>query len=47
MIWLGLVGTTNLVNNQFAGRGWKAWAIEGGYNLVYLLIAGAVLAVWR
>ena len=47
MIWLGFVATTNLVNNLFAGRGWTVWAIEAGNHLVYLLITGAVLSVWR
>lgn len=47
MIWLGFVATTNLVNNLFAGRGFKVWAIEAGNHLVYLLICGAILSVWR
>ena len=46
-IWLGFVATTNLVNNLFAGRGFKVWAIEAGNHLVYLLITGAILSVWR
>lgn len=47
MIWLGFVATTNLVNNLFAGRGFKVWAIEAGNHLVFLLICGAILSVWR
>jgi hypothetical protein len=47
MIWLGFVATTNLVNNLFAGRDFKVWAIEAGNHLVYLLITGAILSVWR
>ena len=47
MIWLGFVATTNLVNNLFAGRGFKVWAIESGNHLVYLLITGMILSVWR
>lgn len=47
MIWLGFVATTNLVNNLFAGRGFKVWAIEAGNHLVFLLICGGILAVWR
>jgi hypothetical protein len=44
MIWLGLVATTNLVNNLFAGRGFKVWAIGTGNHLVYLLSTGAILS---
>jgi Protein of unknown function (DUF1761) len=47
MIWFGLVGSTNLVNNVFAGRGWKVWGIEAGYHLVYLLACGAILGTWQ
>jgi hypothetical protein len=47
MIWVGFVATTNLVNNLFAGRGFRVWAIEAGNHLVYLLICGSVLSVWR
>lgn len=47
MIWLGFVATTNLVNNLFAGRGWTVWAIEAGNHLVYLLLTGAILSIWR
>jgi Protein of unknown function (DUF1761) len=47
MIWFGLVGSTNLVNNVFAGRGWKVWGVEAGYHLVYLLACGAILGTWQ
>jgi len=47
MIWLGFVAPTNLVNNLFGGRGFTVWAIESGNHLVYLLITGAILSVWR
>ena len=47
MIWLGFVATTILVNNLFAGRGFKVWAIEAGNHIVFLLICGGILAVWR
>jgi len=47
MIWFGLVGSTNLVSNVFAGRGWKVWGIEAGYHLVYLLACGAILGAWQ
>jgi hypothetical protein len=47
MIWFGLVGSTSLVTNVFAGRGWKVWGIEAGYHLVYLLVCGAILGTWQ
>lgn len=47
LIWVGFVATTHLVNNLFAGRPWRVWAIEVGNHLVYLLICGVILSVWR
>lgn len=47
LLWLGFVATTNLVNNLFGGRGWRVWAIEAGDHLVYLLLTGVILSVWR
>ncbi|HEY6074956.1 MAG TPA: DUF1761 domain-containing protein [Anaerolineales bacterium] len=47
MLWLGLIATTYLVNNLFAGDGFKVWAIEVGNHLLNLLVFGAILAAWR
>ncbi len=47
MLWLGFVAPTNLVNNLFAGHGWKVWLIEAGDHLLYLLAAGAILGAWH
>ena len=47
MLWLGFVAPTNLVNNLYAGHGWKVWLIEAGDHLVYLLVAGVILGAWQ
>ncbi len=47
MLWLGLIAPMYLVNNLFAGNGFKVWAIETGNHLLNLLVFGAILAVWR
>lgn len=44
--WLGFVATTMLNNVLFGNKSWKAYQIEAGYQLVALLIMGAVLSVW-
>ncbi len=47
MIWLGFVAPTNLLNHLFAGHKWSVFFIEIGQHLLYLLAAGAILAIWR
>lgn len=47
MLWLGLVAPTYLLNNLFAGHGFKVYAIEVGNHLLNLLVFGAILAAWR
>lgn len=43
-IWLGFVATTALINNVFQGSSKKLFAIDQGYHLAGLVIAGAILA---
>ncbi len=47
MLWLGLIAPTYLLNNLFAGHGWKVWAIETGNHLLSLMVFGAILAAWK
>ncbi len=43
MLWLGFIAPAYLVNNLFAGCGFKVWAIEVGNWLVNFLLFGAIL----
>ncbi len=45
MLWLGFIAPTYLVNNLFAGRSFKFWAIEVGSWLVTLLLFGLILGL--
>ena len=45
-LWLGFVATTMLINTLYENKPLKLWAINAGYQLVVLLTAGTVLAVW-
>lgn len=47
LLWLGFSATASGIAYLFEGRSWKLFAINYGYHLVGLIIAGAVLAVWR
>jgi|ERR1051326_1846102 hypothetical protein len=44
--WLGFVAVTTLSATLHEHRPFKLWLINNGYQLVALLIMGAILAVW-
>lgn len=46
-VFVGFVLTTNLATVIFEGRPAGLYLINMGYNLVALLLMGALLAVWR
>ena len=45
-VWLGFVATTSLATYLFEGRNIKLYYIYMGYQLVSLLLMGALLAAW-
>lgn len=45
-LWLGFVATTTLATTIYEGRPGKLWLINTGYQLLNLIVAGAILAVW-
>jgi len=45
-LWLGFVATSTLSPTLFEGRNTKLWLINVSYELVALLVMGAILAVW-
>ena len=46
LAWLGFVATTHFSGVIWAKKPLKAYLIDSGYYLVYLLIAGAILGAW-
>lgn len=47
LVWGGVALPLGLSAHVFSEKRWTAWAIDAGYQLVYLLVMGAILAVWR
>ena len=47
LIWLGFVATTGLTVNLFSVRPLSTLLIDAAYQLVFLLITGAILGLWR
>jgi len=46
LIWVGFVGTVLLNGVIFEKRPFALYVLNSGYNLVTLLVAGGVLAIW-
>jgi hypothetical protein len=45
--WLGFAATIGLTSNLYSGKPLTAFLIDAGYQLVYLIVMGVILAVWR
>jgi hypothetical protein len=46
-LWAAFVLTTTLTAQLFEGRSLELWAINYGYDLAGMAIAGAILGGWR
>ena len=46
LCWLGFAATTGLAANLFSDKPISAFVVDSGYQLVSLLIMGAILGAW-
>ncbi|HEY3858623.1 MAG TPA: DUF1761 domain-containing protein [Gammaproteobacteria bacterium] len=47
MLWVGFVATLGLIASLYSGRSIKAFALDSGYQLVFLVVMGLILAAWH
>ena len=47
MLWLGFVVTVGLTASLYGGRKPKAFALDAGYQLVFMVVMGVILMAWR
>jgi hypothetical protein len=47
LAWLGFAATLGLTANMFSERKIATFFIDAGYQLVHLLVMGAILGAWR
>ena len=47
LAWLGFAATIGLTANMFSEKKIATYYIDAGYQLVYLLVMGAILGAWR
>ena len=46
LVWVGFVATVLAVITYFGGRPRSLWFINAGYQLVALMIVGAIHGIW-
>jgi hypothetical protein len=47
LCWLGFAFTIGLTANVYSDKKIATFFIDSGYQLVYLMVMGAILAAWR
>lgn len=47
LVWLGFAAPLGLSGNVVSQKGIGTWFIDTGYQLLSLLVIGAILGVWR
>ncbi len=47
LCWLGFAATIGLTSYLFSERRFSTYLIDAGYQLVYLVMMGAILGAWR
>lgn len=46
LAWLGFVATTGITQNLFHSRSMGLFLVDGGYQLVSMMVMGAIIAGW-
>jgi hypothetical protein len=47
LLWIGFVGAVGLTANVYSDRPQKAFLLDAGYQLVYLIVMGLILVAWH
>jgi len=47
LAWLGFAAPIGLTANLYSDKPRLAWMIDAGYQLVYMIAMGVILAVWQ
>lgn len=45
--WLGFIAPVTLGSVLWEGKSWKLWGLNNSYQLLSLLIAGVIIALWQ
>ncbi len=47
LVWIGFLSTLGLTAHMFSEKPLSTYLIDAGYQLVYAVVMGVILAVWR
>ena len=47
LIGVGFAATIGLTSHMFSEKKLATWLIDAGYQIVYLMVMGAILVAWR
>ncbi len=47
LVWIGFLATLGLTAHLFSEKRWSTYLIDAGYQLVYAVVMGVILAAWR
>ena len=47
LVWLGFFATLGMTANLYSERPLSIYLIDAGYQLVYLVVMGIIIAAWR
>ncbi len=47
LCWLGFAATIGLMANMYSDKPLKAFLLDAGYQLVYFVVMGGILAAWH
>ena len=47
LIGVGFAATIGLTANMYSEKALATWLIDAGYQVVYLMVMGAILVAWR
>ena len=47
LVWIGFLATLGLTANMFSEKPLSTYLLDAGYQLVYAVVMGVILAVWR
>jgi Kef-type K+ transport system membrane component KefB len=46
LLGIGFIATSMASDSAFCGWGWKLWAIQSGYRVVYSALMGGIIGIW-
>ena len=47
LVWIGFLATLGLTAHMFSEKRLSTYLIDAGYQLVYAVVMGVILAAWR